>query len=51
MSFRENIALNINTRLKELKITQKTFAEKLNISQATVSYCVSVSHVPDIYLI
>ena len=51
MSFRENIALNINTRLKELKITQKTFAEKLNIKQATVSKWVSGTQVPDIDLI
>ena len=51
MSFRENIALNINTRLKELKITQKTFAEKLNIKQATVSKWVSGTQVTDIDLI
>ena len=51
MNFRENISNNIKTRIKEMNITQKEFAEAVGVKQAAVSKWVLGTQVPDINLI
>ena len=52
MSVRNNICILLNKKLKEEKIlSQKEFASKLNVSQATITKWLNGFNAPDIELI